>query len=78
GEIENTVKKVQWKDSKKDDESSKFGNKHDGIIYTLLHGEEIQIGFIEVVGNAYNQKIAHMNFNYEKLLKGTSAIFIRT
>ncbi|CAJ0764951.1 5262_t:CDS:2, partial [Entrophospora sp. SA101] len=69
GEIENTVKKVQRNDSKKDDERSKLGNKHDGIIYTLLHGEEIQIGFIEVVGNAYNQKIADMNFDYEKLLK---------
>ena len=46
------------------DECSKFGNKHDGIIYTLLHGEKIQIGFIEVVSNAYNQKITSIMKNY--------------
>ncbi|POG67681.1 hypothetical protein GLOIN_2v1779169 [Rhizophagus irregularis DAOM 181602=DAOM 197198] len=58
GEIENEIQKVQRNDTKGDiNERSKLGMKHDGMINMIIDGKKYQVGFLEVVGNAFNKNI---------------------
>ncbi len=70
GEIENEIQKVQRNDAKEDNERSKLGMKHDGVINMIIHGKKYQVGFLEVVGNAFNNDITDRNIDLEKLYKG--------
>ena len=51
-------------------ERLKIGDKHDGILYMNLYGENVQIGFVEVAGNAFNKDPANCDNDLTKLLKG--------
>jgi len=70
GEIENEIQKMQRNDTKEDKERSKLGIKHDGVINMIIHGKKYQIGFLEVLGNAFNKDITDRNIDLEKLYKG--------
>ncbi|CAG8719263.1 8954_t:CDS:10, partial [Funneliformis caledonium] len=72
GEIENEIQKVQRNDTKEDNERSKLGMKHDGVINMIIHGKKYQVGFLEVVGNAFNNDITDRNIDLEKLYKAMS------
>ncbi|CAG8531076.1 9696_t:CDS:2, partial [Paraglomus occultum] len=72
GEIENEIQKMQRNDTKEDKERSKLGIKHDGVINMIIHGKKYQIGFLEVVGNAFNKDITDRNIELEKLYKAMS------
>ncbi|CAB5357209.1 unnamed protein product [Rhizophagus irregularis] len=72
GEIENEIQKVQRNDTKGDiNERSKLGMKHDGMINMIIHGKKYQVGFLEVVGNAFNKNITDRNIDLVKLYKAT-------
>ncbi|KAF0508526.1 hypothetical protein F8M41_018749 [Gigaspora margarita] len=71
GEIENEIQKMQRNDTKDDNERSNLGMKHDGVINMIVHGKKYQIGFIEVVGNAFNNDLDR-NIELEKLYKAMS------
>jgi hypothetical protein len=49
---------MQRNEDKENNERSKIGYKHDGIIYVLLHGQKSSIGFIEVTGNVFNEDLS--------------------
>jgi hypothetical protein len=49
----------------------RIGDKHDGILYLQVHGVKIDIGFLEVVGNAFTTDASGKDDDLEKLLKGT-------
>ncbi|CAI2186981.1 11339_t:CDS:2, partial [Funneliformis geosporum] len=72
GEIENEIQKVQRNDTKEDNERSKLGMKHDGVINMIIHGKKYQVGFLEVVGNAFNSDITDRNIDLVKLYKAMS------
>ncbi|CAG8646316.1 5870_t:CDS:2, partial [Paraglomus brasilianum] len=72
GEIENEIQKMQRNDTKEDKERSKLGIKHDGVINMIIHGKKYQIGFLEVLGNAFNKDITDRNIDLEKLYKAMS------
>ncbi|GBB93771.1 hypothetical protein RclHR1_22290002 [Rhizophagus clarus] len=72
GEIENEIQKVQRNDTKENKERSKIGMKHDGVINMIIHGKKYQVGFLEVVGNAFNNDITDRNIDLEKLYKAMS------
>ena len=61
---------MQRNDTKEDNERSKLGMKHDGVINMIIHGKKYQVGFLEVVGNAFNNDITDRNIDLEKLYKG--------
>ncbi|CAG8647554.1 10977_t:CDS:2, partial [Paraglomus occultum] len=61
GEIENTTRKRQRNFSKHENERERLGDKHDGT--------PVEIGFLEVVGNAFTKIISDKNDDLEKLLK---------
>nr|CAG8433251.1 9552_t:CDS:10 [Entrophospora candida] len=46
-----------------------LGDKHDGILYMNVCGVNVGVGFIEVVGNAFNTITSDKNDDLEKLLK---------
>ena len=71
GEVYNDVHKEQRNQSKKYNEKGKFGYKHDGIMFFKIHGRKIQVGFLEVVGNACINNDSFKNDDTEKILKGT-------
>ncbi|CAG8512143.1 9727_t:CDS:10 [Funneliformis caledonium] len=72
GETENEIQKVQRNDTKENKERSKIGMKHDGVINMIIHGKKYQVGFLEVVGNAFNNDITDRNIDLEKLYKAMS------
>ncbi|CAG8573821.1 11675_t:CDS:10, partial [Diversispora eburnea] len=69
GEIENVTRKRQRNFSKQENERERLGDKHDGILYMNVQGAPVEIGFLEVVGNAFTKIISDKNDDLEKLLK---------
>ncbi|RHZ78182.1 hypothetical protein Glove_166g132 [Diversispora epigaea] len=69
GEIENKTRKRQRNFLKQEKEREKLGDKHDGILYMNIQGTPVEIGFLEVVGNAFNTIISDKNDDLEKILK---------
>jgi hypothetical protein len=66
---------VQRNDTKEDiNERSKLGMKRDGMINMIIHGKKYQVGFLEVVGNAFNKDITDKNIDLVKLYKGMHVI----
>ncbi|CAG8705420.1 8140_t:CDS:10 [Gigaspora rosea] len=69
GEIENMSQKRQRNFLKQENERAKLGDKHDGILYMDIQGTPVEVGFLEVVGNAFTTAISDKNDDLEKLLK---------
>ncbi|RHZ81502.1 hypothetical protein Glove_120g6 [Diversispora epigaea] len=69
GEIENATRKRQRNFLKQENERERLGDKHDGILYMNVQGAPVEIGFLEVVGNAFTKIISDKNDDLEKLLK---------
>ena len=69
GEIENKTRKRQCNSLKQEGERGRIGDKHDGVLYLKIHGVKIEVGFMEVVGNAFTTNATDKNDDLEKLLK---------
>ncbi|CAB4382069.1 unnamed protein product [Rhizophagus irregularis] len=69
GEIENNSRKRQRNFSKPENERERLGDKHDGILCMNVNGVKVEVGFVEVVGNAFTTITSDKNYDLEKLLK---------
>ena len=47
-----------------------FGSKYDSILKIYMNATEIEIGFLEVIGNAINIDVTEYYKDIEKLFKG--------
>ncbi|PKY60649.1 hypothetical protein RhiirA4_431278 [Rhizophagus irregularis] len=69
GEIENNSQKRQRNFSKPENERERLGDKHDGILCMNVNGVKVEVGFVEVVDNAFTTITSDKNYDLEKLLK---------
>lgn len=71
GEIESCLRKQQRNQTNGREPRVSLGSKHDGILKIYMNATEMEVGFLEVVGNAVNIDIAGYYGDLEKLLKGS-------
>jgi hypothetical protein len=70
GEIESKLRKKQRNETKGQNPRVNFGSKHDGILKIYMNASEMEIGFMEVVGNAMAEDITGYHGDMKKLFKG--------
>ncbi|POG80624.1 hypothetical protein GLOIN_2v252909 [Rhizophagus irregularis DAOM 181602=DAOM 197198] len=73
GEIENTDRKNQKDLSKLPEDRRPTGWFHDGIIKININGNNLQVGFLEVVGNAIVKDHKKIIGDLQKILKGKNS-----
>ncbi|CAB4473954.1 unnamed protein product [Rhizophagus irregularis] len=76
GEIESNLRKKHRNQTKAQESRVSLGSKHDGILKLYVNACEIEIGFLEVVGNAMNVDLAGCCGDMEKLFKGLQLLNI--
>jgi len=69
GEIESKLRKKQRNETKGQNPRVNFGTKHDGILKIYMNASDMEIGFLEVVGNAMAEDITGYHGDMEKLFK---------
>ncbi|CAB4376027.1 uncharacterized protein OCT59_016410 [Rhizophagus irregularis] len=77
GEIENTDRKNQKDLSKLPEDRRPTGWFHDGIIKININGNNLQVGFLEVVGNAIVKDHKKIIGDLQKILKAMRLSFFR-
>ncbi|CAG8482959.1 4062_t:CDS:10 [Acaulospora morrowiae] len=70
GEIESALRKQHRNQTNGQKPRVSLGSKHDGILKIYMNAIEIEIGFLEVVGNAMNVDLTGYYEDMEKLFKG--------
>ena len=70
GEIESKLRKKQRNETKGQNPRVNSGSKHDGILKIYMNASEMEIGFMEVVGNAMAEDITGYYGDMKKLFKG--------
>jgi hypothetical protein len=71
--VENTDRKIQKDISKLPEERRPTGWFHDGILRININGNDVQVGFLEVVGNAIIEDHKKMTGDLQKILKGKNS-----
>ncbi|CAG8775880.1 13649_t:CDS:2, partial [Ambispora leptoticha] len=69
GEIESALRKQHRNQTKGQEPRVMLGSKHDGILKIYMNANEIEIGFLEVVGNAMVVDLKKCREDMEKLFK---------
>ena len=68
--VESTLRKQQRNQTNGRKPRVSLGSKHDGILKIYMNATEMEIGFLEVVGNAVDVDITGYYGDMEKLFKG--------
>jgi len=77
GEVENIDRKNQRDLSKLPEERRPTGWFHDGILNININGNDLQVGFLEVVGNAIVEDHKKRTDDLQKILKAMRLAFFR-
>lgn len=75
GEVESALRKKHRNETKGQNPRVNLGTNHDGLLKICMNAKEIEVGFLEVVGNAVLVDEKKRHDDLDKLLKGLYSYF---